>query len=101
MMSFRLAMLGLTFSLLSIGPAPAQVTIDIAKITCDQFILWTVTDPRYIAIWLSGYYNGKRNNTVIDPQALKDNSDKVTDYCRGNRARTVMQAVETVLVPPK
>ena len=35
--------------------AQAQTTIDVAKISCDQFVLMTVADPDYIAIWLSGY----------------------------------------------
>src|SRR5262249_705103 len=52
--------------------ARAQVTIDVAKITCDQLILFKVADPDYIALWLSGYYHAKQNNTVIDTQELRD-----------------------------
>src|SRR5262249_37731085 len=36
-------------------PARAQVTIDVSKITCQQYVLFTVADPRDIAMWLSGY----------------------------------------------
>jgi hypothetical protein len=31
---------------------------------------------------MSGYYNGKRGNTVIDAGALQKSTDKVEDYCR-------------------
>jgi acid stress chaperone HdeB len=89
--------LHLILALLAIPQARAQVSVDVAKITCEQFILWKVTDPQNIAIWLSGYYNGKRGNTVIDTQRLKENTNKVRDYCRENLKLTVMQAVETVL----
>ena len=82
---------------LAIEPARAQVTIDVSKITCEQYILWQVTDPQFIAIWLSGYYNGKRGNTVIDPQSLTQNAGKVRDYCRQNLKMPVMQAAETVV----
>jgi acid stress chaperone HdeB len=86
-----------TVSLLTVLPARPQVLIDLAKITCEQFILWKVTDPQHIAIWLSGYYNGKRGNTVVDTEKLKENAAEVTNYCRANLKLTVMQSVEKVL----
>ena len=52
------------------GAARAQVSVDVAKITCDQFLLFKVADPRDISIWLSGYYHGKRDTTVIDTQKI-------------------------------
>lgn len=78
------------------GHAGAQVTLDVAKITCDQFALYKIADPENIAIWLNGYYNAKRNNTVIDPQQLKANAQKLTQYCLAKPDVTVMQAVETL-----
>ena len=96
-----LAIAGFLLTLLAAPTARAQVLLDVSKITCDQLILWKVTDPQHIAMWISGFYNGKRNNTVIDTQSFKASVDKVTDYCRGHRETPVMQAVETVLNPPK
>ena len=96
-----LVIAGLMLTLIASPAARAQVALDVSKITCEQLINWSITDPRNIAFWLSGYYNGKRNNTVLDTQSFKDNVDKVTDYCRGNRTVTVMQAVETVLNPAR
>ena len=49
-------------------PAHAQVTLDLAKVTCEQWSGYKITNPQNIALWLSGYYNGKRGNTVIDTQ---------------------------------
>jgi hypothetical protein len=45
---------------------------------------------------VSGYYNAKRNNTIIDPQALEQNTVKVSRYCSMNPEMPVMQAVEAV-----
>ena len=56
--------------------AQAQVTVDVSKITCDQFTLYKITDPQNIAIWLSGYYHGQRNSTLIDTQQLAVNLDR-------------------------
>ena len=77
--------------------AHAQVTIDVAKITCDQFTLYKVTDPQNIATWLSGYYHGQRNDTSVDVQELATYLQKVKDYCNLNPQVRVMEAVETML----
>lgn len=82
---------------LIISAAQAQVTIDVAKISCEQFRGYAITDPNNIALWLSGYYNGKRGNTVVNVQVFKENLQKVKDYCITNPKVTVMQAVEIIL----
>ena len=89
----------LVLSLLCSAPAHAQVTIDVSKITCEQFVLYQVVNSDYVAVWLHGYYSARRDNTLVDPQAFKDNVSKVRDYCRNNMKTTIMQAVETVAAP--
>ena|ERR1700751_4730811 len=91
-------------TMLALAPwtgAGAQVTVDVAKITCDQFTLYKITDPKNIAIWMSGYYHGQRNTTTVDTQALNDNLRKITDYCNLRPQETLMHAVEAVFGPPK
>jgi acid stress chaperone HdeB len=78
-------------------PTRAQVTIDVAKITCEQYVLYKVTNPKNIAMWISGYYNGKINNTVLDTGVLEANADKVMTYCLRNLKTPVMQAAATAL----
>jgi len=80
-------------------PARAQVTLDLAKVTCDQWAGYKITNPQNIALWLSGFYNGKRGNTVIDTQALAAENQKLRDFCITNPQMPVMQAVEKVLGP--
>jgi acid stress chaperone HdeB len=77
--------------------AHAQVSLDIAKLTCQQFVSYKIADPKLIAIWLSGYYNGKRDKTTIDLQALERNADKVKNYCWSNGDEALMRAAEQVL----
>jgi acid stress chaperone HdeB len=81
--------------------AQAQTTIDVSKISCNQLVTAKVASPDYIAIWLSGFYNGKRNNTIMDVQQLQDNAQKVRTYCLYNGKGTVMEAVEKVLSQKK
>jgi acid stress chaperone HdeB len=80
----------------------AQVTVDVAKITCGQFLAYSIADPKEIALWLNGYYTGKRGGgTVIDTQALKANYDQVRSYCLVNQNTPVMRAVETLFSDSK
>jgi acid stress chaperone HdeB len=79
--------------------AQGQVTVDVTKMNCDQFVHHKIGEPRLIAAWLSGYYNAKRNNRVIDLQTFEDNMSKVKNYCSDekNFKVPVMKAVEQVL----
>ena len=61
---------GLIFALETVPAVRAQVTVDVSKITCDQFNGYKVTNPKNIAIWLSGYYHGERGETTVDTQQL-------------------------------
>jgi len=102
-MTCRLVALGVLLALVGTPAAQAQMSLDVAKITCRQalFDKFISTKTKLLALWLSGYYNGKRGNTTIDINAIEANQDKVEDYCRLNQDITVMEAVEKVLGPKK
>jgi acid stress chaperone HdeB len=89
--------LALSLSAAAALPARAQVTLEMTKITCEQYILFAMGDPKDIAMWLNGYYSGKRNNTSFDVQEFRDGSKKLLDYCQLNLKTTVMDAAEKVL----
>ena len=76
--------------------AQAQVTLDISKVTCDQYNAYKVTNPQNIAIWVNGYYHGKRGDVTLDTQRLVENARKLRDYCRRNRETLVLEAVEAL-----
>ena len=71
MRAFGLTEIVITAALTAAGPAQAQTTIDISKITCEQWLAFKVADPDHIALWLSGYFNGRRDNTVVEVQSFK------------------------------
>ena len=85
--------------LLAIVPVRAQVTVDVAKITCNQFLTFKVADPRDIAIWLSGYYHGKSGSMVLEPQTLRQNAEKLKTACfnPANAGLPVIQVIEKTL----
>ena len=80
-----------------IQPAQAQVTLDLSKVTCEQWSGYKITNPQNIALWLSGYYNGKRGNTIIDTQALTGDTQKLRDFCLTNYKLPVMEAIDKLL----
>ena len=88
----------LALILCSVPSAQAQVTIDATKITCDQFVHSKVGAPRVTAAWLSGFYHGKRDNRIIDPQEFEENLSKLEQFCyqEKNFKLPVMQAIEQV-----
>ena len=96
MIKFILVALGLILALEKVPLAQAQVTLDISKITCEQDNAYKITNPQNIAIWVSGYYHGKRGDVTLDTQRLVENARKLRDYCRRNPQTLVMQAVETL-----
>ncbi len=75
--------------------AHAQITVDVAKITCEQFFTLKV-DPDAIPVWLSGFYHGKRNDTVLETQEFKENVNKLRVACRipENFKLPIMQIIE-------
>jgi hypothetical protein len=76
----------------------AQETVDVAKITCAQVLMEQLASPsRDIVLWLTGYYAGKRNNTIIESQTIKKDEERVNSYCYQHRETTVMDAIKNVL----
>jgi hypothetical protein len=75
--------------------ALAQVTVDISKITCEQFIVLPKADS--VAIWLSGYYNGGRHNSVLDMNKFEESARNLRAACRipDNFNRPIMQVIES------
>jgi hypothetical protein len=86
----------LVIAWLAAQPLRAQVTVDVAKITCDQYLTFSVTDPRNIAIWLSGYYHGRKGSTLVEPEEFKENVEKLKTACfdKANAGLPVMQVIE-------
>ena len=77
-----LVLLGLAMPLLSTSLAHGQVSIDVSKITCDQFAQGKIGEPRTTAIWLNGYYHGKNGSTTIDTQQSEAIFGELMHYCR-------------------
>jgi hypothetical protein len=96
-MKVWLFLIGLLSALFLSATAHTQETLDIAQITCKQFLIGDVVPTRSLSLWLSGYYHGKRDVTVINPVTLNPNVEKVKDYCIVHQGEMAMRAFEVVL----
>jgi len=92
-----LSLLCMLFTALWLPAAYAQETIDVAKITCNQFIFGSIADSRTISLWLFGYYDGGLKNTVIDPASMQNSSRELTQYCMAHSDALVMDAAKNIL----
>jgi acid stress chaperone HdeB len=90
-----LIMLGPGLALVGLQAVQAQVTIDITKLTCNEFVTAQLTDSRTLAIWLNGYVNGARGKTLIDPLSVGENS--LIDYCVSHTNTLVLDAARNVV----
>jgi acid stress chaperone HdeB len=90
----RLIMLGAGLALIGLQAVQAQVTIDITKITCNQFLASQVTDSRTLGIWLNGHVNGERGKTLIYP--LAETHISLAHYCEDHVDALVLDAARRV-----
>jgi hypothetical protein len=81
------------------SPVAAQSTADMTKVTCEELTTGNAADMVVISVWMSGYFNAKQNNSVIDIKQLSENAKNVGAYCRDNPKVTVMTAIETIAKP--
>jgi acid stress chaperone HdeB len=93
----RLTAILMFVQLAAVSHARAEIKIDVAKLTCKDFMVPTFILPDDIAYWLSGFYNGRQGTTVIDITGLRDYVTKVEQYCATHQDETVMKAAENVV----
>ena len=96
----------------------AQVSIDVSKITCDQYVHDKIPTPDFapfsavgslqaramlsrwlIVAWLSGYSHAKRNNWIADSESFENNVNKLNNYCydEKNFKVPIMEAIVRVV----
>jgi hypothetical protein len=79
------------------GTDVSAQTVDVAKLTCKQFLIGDIIRRDYLALWLSGYYNGTRNDTVVATDTVQKIANKVDAYCEANLDATLMDAIRNQL----
>jgi len=78
-------------------PANARTSIDVAILTCRGLVSEQSPAMKNVPIWLSGYLNALRHNTVIDVSTFQKITDSVQLYCVHNLDAPLIEAVKRIL----
>ena len=93
----RLLLTSALFLFVQMPTMQAQVTVDVAKISCEQLAMEELPfSSRDVVFWLSGYYHREHDNTVIEPGAIKRDANNLNRYCYQHGEMTVMDAVKNM-----
>jgi acid stress chaperone HdeB len=95
-MNNRLTWLCVLFTLLWLPAAQAQQTVDVSKITCNQFMFGNIADSRTITLWLFGYYDGALKKTVLDVASMQNSSRDLERYCMDHSDALIMDAAKNI-----
>jgi hypothetical protein len=95
----RSGLIGLTFAI-SIIPAVAnaQLTIDMANVTCGQYVAMPQAQSDKFSAWMSGWFSYKNNKTYVDLVAHQKNIASVKEWCRFHPDERVMTGLKNAYV---
>jgi inactivated superfamily I helicase len=77
--------------------ADAKGYIDVQKLTCDQLANTYQEDADFLGVWYSGWYNGLAKKHAINVPRVKRNIHEVIVYCKANRKKKVIEAIDVIL----
>ena len=74
--------------------AHAQVTIDMSRVTCAQYLAMPPAQSADFSAWMSGWFNQKNGYVFVDLNAYARNVANVKSWCASNPAQTVMAGLQ-------
>jgi acid stress chaperone HdeB len=93
----NLLLLTAAVAVVSFGaPARAQ-QLDLATVTCKDFVKSDQQTIALILMWLEGYYNEDEKKAIVDFGKMKTDGQKLGDYCGKNPGHSLITASEEVL----
>jgi hypothetical protein len=85
--------LGLAGTMLS-SAVHAQVTIDMSRVTCAEYLALPPAQSANFSAWMSGWFNQKNGYVFVDLTAYARNVANVKSWCASNPAETVMAGLQ-------
>lgn len=74
--------------------------IDFSRISCGEFINDIVRvsddDAGAVMLWIDGYLSGISGDTVLNWQGMEDYTEKLVEYCLGNKRAKLLDAARKV-----
>ena len=99
MTTMRSGLIGLTLAI-SIIPAVAnaQLTIDMGRITCGQYLAMPPSQSDNFSSWMEGWFSYKNNRTFVDLVAHQKNIASVKAWCGFHPDESVMNGLKNAIV---
>lgn len=72
----------------------AQASVDMARMTCADYLAMSAADSAVFSAWMSGWFNQKKGYVWINLDAYNRNVASVKAWCGANPAQTVMAGLE-------
>ena len=95
MMSIRAA-LAVSASLAVVTPVFAE-TIDMSRVSCQDFVKSSPEKTSLYLTWLMGYYASEDDETKLDFDKMKESGAKIAAYCRDNPKAGLLDAAKAAL----
>jgi hypothetical protein len=92
-------MIGLLFAASLIpSVAHAQLTIDMARITCEQYLAMTPARSNDFSAWMSGWFSFKNDRPFVDLVVHQKNIASVKEWCKFHPRESVMTGLKNAIV---
>ena len=72
----------------------AQVTIDMSRVTCAEYLAMPAAQSAIFSAWMSGWFNQKSGYVSVDIDAYTRNVTNVKSWCALNPSQTVMAGLQ-------
>ena len=92
----KLSVLFIAAALLSSLPAQAQ-QLDLATVTCKDFVASDKETIGLILMWLEGYYSDQDAKPIVDFDKMKTDGGKLGEYCGKNPGHSLITAADEVM----
>jgi len=88
--AFCLMLAGVTLPSL----AHAQANVDMARVTCADYLALSAADSAVFSAWMSGWFNQKTGYVFVYMNAYARNVANVKSWCATNPTQTVMAGLQ-------
>jgi hypothetical protein len=82
------------------GSGRAQVTLDMTRITCADYLAMPPIQARTFSAWMSGWFNQRFGYITVGLGDFARNVASVRDWCTTSPGATVMAALERSFPQP-
>lgn len=83
---------------LALAPVSANaVVLDLATMTCKQFVDSDEKTISMVLTWMDGWYKGDSDEAIIDTDVFVENAKKIGGFCGANPTVSIVTAAERVL----